>query len=95
MFPKTTDCLSDQMFQALDLWMAGCMMFVFAALGEFVVVKVLDKQYQMNKSKAQESMPRIIPVVMLKKMSNYNFISYFNFHLLQTSIKYANQLLWN
>ncbi|XP_061378814.1 glycine receptor subunit alpha-1 isoform X3 [Danaus plexippus] len=48
--------------KALDLWMAGCMMFVFAALGEFVVVKVLDKQYQMNKTKAQESMPRIIPV---------------------------------
>lgn len=38
-------------------------MFVFAALGEFVVVKVLDKQYQMNKSKQQEAMPRIIPVV--------------------------------
>lgn len=51
------------LFQALDLWMAGCMMFVFAALGEFVVVKVLDKQYQMNKNKMQESMPRIIPVV--------------------------------
>lgn len=49
--------------QALDLWMAGCMMFVFAALGEFVVVKVLDKQYQLNKSKAQESAPRIIPIV--------------------------------
>ncbi|XP_045492202.1 glycine receptor subunit alpha-1 isoform X1 [Colias croceus] len=48
--------------KALDLWMAGCMMFVFSALGEFVVVKVLDKQYQMNKSKAQENMPRIIPV---------------------------------
>ncbi|XP_045763116.1 glycine receptor subunit alpha-1 isoform X2 [Maniola jurtina] len=48
--------------KALDLWMAGCMMFVFAALGEFVVVKVLDKQYQMNKSKTQESLPRIIPV---------------------------------
>ncbi|XP_063530208.1 glycine receptor subunit alpha-1 isoform X1 [Cydia strobilella] len=48
--------------KALDLWMAGCMMFVFAALGEFVVVKVLDKQYQMNKNKAQESLPRIIPV---------------------------------
>ncbi|XP_053600321.1 glycine receptor subunit alpha-4 isoform X2 [Plodia interpunctella] len=47
--------------KALDLWMAGCMMFVFAALGEFVVVKVLDKQYQMNKSK-QETIPRIIPV---------------------------------
>lgn len=39
------------------------MMFVFAALGEFVVVKVLDKQYQLNKTKNQESMPRIIPVV--------------------------------
>lgn len=33
-------------FQALDLWMAGCMVFVFAALAEFVVVKVLDVQYQ-------------------------------------------------
>lgn len=32
--------------KALDLWMAGCMVFVFAALGEFVVVKVLDVQYQ-------------------------------------------------
>lgn len=28
--------------QALDLWMAGCMIFVFASLGEFIVVKVLD-----------------------------------------------------
>lgn len=26
--------------------MAGCMFFVFAALGEFVVVKVLDLRYQ-------------------------------------------------
>lgn len=26
--------------------MAGCMVFVFAALAEFVVVKVLDVQYQ-------------------------------------------------
>lgn len=32
--------------KALDLWMAGCMVFVFAALAEFVVVKVLDVQYQ-------------------------------------------------
>lgn len=43
--------------------MAGCMVFVFAALGEFVVVKVLDVQYQINKKKSQEGMPRIIPVV--------------------------------
>ncbi|XP_048481063.1 glycine receptor subunit alpha-4 isoform X3 [Plutella xylostella] len=48
--------------KALDLWMAGCMMFVFAALAEFVVVKVLDKQYQLNKTRAQDSLPRIIPV---------------------------------
>ncbi|XP_066592093.1 glycine receptor subunit alphaZ1 [Prorops nasuta] len=32
--------------KALDLWMAGCMVFVFSALGEFVVVKVLDLHYQ-------------------------------------------------
>ncbi|KRG04853.1 glycine receptor subunit alpha-2 isoform X2 [Drosophila mojavensis] len=32
--------------KALDLWMAGCMVSVFAALAEFVVVKVLDVQYQ-------------------------------------------------
>lgn len=43
--------------------MAGCMVFVFAALGEFVVVKVLDVQYQINKKKSQEGMPRLIPVV--------------------------------
>ncbi|XP_057327339.1 glycine receptor subunit alpha-2 isoform X2 [Microplitis mediator] len=28
--------------KALDLWMAGCMIFVFASLSEFVVVKVID-----------------------------------------------------
>lgn len=43
--------------------MAGCMVFVFAALGEFVVVKVLDVQYQLNKKKSQDGIPRIIPVV--------------------------------
>ncbi|CAO1345072.1 unnamed protein product [Diamesa hyperborea] len=37
--------------KALDLWMAGCMVFVFAALGEFVVVKVLDVQYQFHQSR--------------------------------------------
>lgn len=47
------------------------MMFVFAALAEFVVVKVLDKQYQMNKSKTQESIPRIIPVVKIKFYFKY------------------------
>lgn len=48
------------------------MMFVFAALGEFVVVKVLDKQYQMNKNKAQDSLPRIIPVVSTRLFSRFS-----------------------
>lgn len=38
--------VNHERLQALDLWMAGCMVFVFAALAEFVVVKVLDVQYQ-------------------------------------------------
>lgn len=45
--------------QALDLWMAGCMVFVFAALGEFVVVKVLDVQYQYQINK----IPKVLPMV--------------------------------
>ncbi|XP_059620893.1 glycine receptor subunit alphaZ1 [Phlebotomus argentipes] len=44
--------------KALDLWMAGCMMFVFSALGEFVVVKVLDVQYQYQANR----MPKVIPM---------------------------------
>lgn len=41
--------------QALDVWMAGCMIFVFAALGEFVVVKVLDLQYENDSQNSMES----------------------------------------
>lgn len=52
--------------KALDLWMAGCMMFVFAALGEFVVVKVLDVQYQLQITK----MPKIIPMVIIIKIKH-------------------------
>lgn len=37
--------------QAIDVWMAGCMLFVFAALGEFVVVKVLDQRYQIYRKR--------------------------------------------
>ncbi|KAJ4450885.1 hypothetical protein ANN_02318 [Periplaneta americana] len=47
---------------ALDLWMAGCMVFVFAALGEFAVVKVLDVRYQLQKSARLASLPRIMPM---------------------------------
>lgn len=48
--------------KALDLWMAGCMVFVFAALGEFVVVKVLDVRYQAEKKNDVTSMPRLLPM---------------------------------
>lgn len=37
--------------KALDLWMAGCMMFVFGALAEFVVVKWMHAQYTNQLSK--------------------------------------------
>ncbi|PNF21536.1 hypothetical protein B7P43_G12716 [Cryptotermes secundus] len=47
--------------KALDLWMAGCMVFVFAALGEFAVVKVLDVRYQLQKNARVASVPRILP----------------------------------
>lgn len=39
--------------------MAGCMIFVFAALGEFVVVKVLDVQYQYQINR----IPKVLPMV--------------------------------
>ncbi|XP_055921666.1 glycine receptor subunit alpha-2 isoform X2 [Eupeodes corollae] len=44
--------------KALDLWMAGCMVSVFAALAEFVVVKVLEVQYQYQINKV----PKVLPM---------------------------------
>lgn len=41
--------------------MAGCMVFVFAALAEFVVVKVLDVQYQQQSEFAKLKKP-ILPL---------------------------------
>jgi len=38
----------------LDLWIAGCMMTVFASLGEFVIVKVLQVKYSILKQKEAE-----------------------------------------
>lgn len=35
--------------------MAGCMVFVFAALSEFVVVKVLDESYKTRKKQEQKA----------------------------------------
>jgi hypothetical protein len=51
--------------QALDLWMAGCMVFVFAALAEFVVVKVLDVQYQQQ---AKQPPKPILPIRLTSTM---------------------------
>lgn len=56
-------CSRETFFQALDLWMAGCMVFVFAALAEFVVVKVLDVQYQ------QQTKPVTKPMLPLRLTS--------------------------
>jgi len=54
-------------FQALDLWMAGCMLSVFAALAEFVVVKVLDVQYQYQVNR----IPKVLPMV--RQLWGYRF----------------------
>ena len=46
--------------------MAGCMVFVFAALAEFVVVKVLDVQYQQQlKSSSKQT---ILPLRLTSTM---------------------------
>ncbi|KAG5675827.1 hypothetical protein PVAND_005697 [Polypedilum vanderplanki] len=51
--------------KAMDLWMAGCMVFVFAALAEFVVVKVLDVQYQQQVKQTSKS---ILPLRLTSTM---------------------------
>lgn len=47
--------------------MAGCMVFVFAALAEFVVVKVLDVQYQ-QQLKQQAATKSILPLRLTSTM---------------------------
>ncbi|XP_076380548.1 glycine receptor subunit alpha alkaliphile isoform X3 [Megalopta genalis] len=59
--------------KALDVWMAGCMMFVFAALGEFVVVKVLDLQHQLEYDLQASLMSRHYPT-RLVTMDKYQSI---------------------
>lgn len=56
------------MMQALDLWMAGCMVSVFAALAEFVVVKVLDVQYQYQVNR----IPKVLPMVSSQSVFRFN-----------------------
>ncbi|XP_047347361.1 glycine receptor subunit alphaZ1 isoform X3 [Vespa velutina] len=64
--------------KALDLWMAGCMMFVFAALGEFVIVKVLDLRYQCVNDIQSSIVPRSFQtrLVMTDKSQNSEFWDY-------------------
>ncbi|KAL1490792.1 hypothetical protein ABEB36_013429 [Hypothenemus hampei] len=49
-----TDIPAVAYVKALDLWMAGCMVSVFASLGEFVIVKVLQGKYLLLKQKENE-----------------------------------------
>lgn len=63
-FFLSTSC----MMQALDLWMAGCMVSVFAALAEFVVVKVLDVQYQYQVNR----IPKVLPMVSSQSVFRFN-----------------------
>ncbi|XP_014599516.1 PREDICTED: glycine receptor subunit alphaZ1 [Polistes canadensis] len=64
--------------KALDLWMAGCMMFVFAALGEFVVVKVLDLRYQFGSDLQSSIVPRSFQTrsISTDKGQNFGFWDY-------------------
>ncbi|XP_011641232.1 glycine receptor subunit alphaZ1 isoform X1 [Pogonomyrmex barbatus] len=63
--------------KALDIWMAGCMMFVFAALGEFVVVKVLDLRHVKNDSQSStepRSFSRLMAMVKRQSIWDDKFI---------------------
>ncbi|XP_018400145.1 PREDICTED: glycine receptor subunit alphaZ1 [Cyphomyrmex costatus] len=63
--------------KALDVWMAGCMMFVFAALGEFVVVKVLDVRHIKNNSQTftdSHSFSRLLAMVKRQSIWDEEFV---------------------
>ncbi|KYN09911.1 PREDICTED: glycine receptor subunit alphaZ1 [Trachymyrmex cornetzi] len=79
--------------KALDVWMAGCMMFVFAALGEFVVVKVLDLRHITNDSQSftdSRSFSRLMAMVKRQSIWDEEFVcatkpkKHTNNHLLPT-----------
>lgn len=48
--------------------MAGCMLFVFGALGEFVVVKVLDVQYQLCLNRVPKGLPMVSRTLRTQEM---------------------------
>lgn len=61
----------------MDLWMAGCMVFVFAALAEFVVVKVLDVQYQQQTKQTPRS---LLPLRITSTMEKGQTVAVFDGH---------------
>ncbi|XP_071561287.1 glycine receptor subunit alphaZ1 isoform X2 [Temnothorax nylanderi] len=74
--------------KALDVWMAGCMMFVFAALGEFVVVKVLDLRNDQNDSQnsmESHSFSRLMAMVKRRSIWDDDFV-----HATKPKNKYTN-----
>ncbi|XP_024867386.1 glycine receptor subunit alphaZ1 isoform X1 [Temnothorax curvispinosus] len=74
--------------KALDIWMAGCMMFVFAALGEFVVVKVLDLRNDQNDSQnsmESHSFSRLMAMVKRRSIWDDDFV-----HTTKPKNKYTN-----
>lgn len=62
-------------FKALDLWMAGCMLFVFGALSEFVVVKVLDESYKSCK-KSEQRIGGVVANKVSRKKINKKILVY-------------------
>ncbi|XP_031849063.1 glycine receptor subunit alpha alkaliphile isoform X5 [Nomia melanderi] len=75
--------------KALDVWMAGCMMFVFAALGEFVVVKVLDLQYQLKYDLQTSVMSRHYPTRLFSMDKNQSIWDYDTPYISKTKKKRA------
>ncbi|KAK8754296.1 hypothetical protein OTU49_015442, partial [Cherax quadricarinatus] len=48
--------------KAIDVWMAGCMVFIFAALGEFVIVRWLNMRRPPKQTQENGGMMRVMTV---------------------------------
>jgi hypothetical protein len=71
--------------------MAGCMVFVFAALAEFVVVKVLDVQYQQQaKQPPKPILPLRLTSTMEKGQCQTQTIAVFDGHGTNVRSRKAN-----
>lgn len=68
--------------------MAGCMMFVFAALGEFVIVKVLDLHYQCVSDIQSSIVPRSFQTVRIRFSSIFHTIKNILFSIPRITLYY-------